>query len=389
MSRAEQLLHGSWQPVAADGRARSRPVAIGDLQSSFEHVARILHNHSLLGSDGQLAPDVFLISVGDHYDYSGASIEAVGREGQKILRWLAAHPPDQVVILAGNHDLSRVQELALQTDASFAEARGLARAAEELRKKENKSAAEEREHTERVERFHAAYPDLATPELADRDYATFTEEQQRFVQALLVAGRIRLAHVGRTREGAEILFTHAGVNRNDIELLGKPREEPHAIADALNAFLDAAVKRVAPAWTRGERAALDLSPLHVSGRGGREGGGLLYHRPVLPMRALDDALAPRIYEASQLPALVQACGHTGHKKSLKDLKGALTPSALGFLRGGLRTLSVTEEGVRYEAGIVPGAERVLHMIDAEINYVAPDAYPILELSAGTARRSSS
>ncbi|MEZ0230153.1 MAG: metallophosphoesterase, partial [Planctomycetota bacterium] len=266
MSRADELLRAPWRPVSKDGRARARFVAIGDLQSSFEHVARILHNHSLLGGDGHLAPEVFLISVGDHYDYSGGAIEEVGLEGQKILRWLAAHPPDQVVLLAGNHDLSRVQELALQTDATFAEARRLARTAEELRKKESKSPADERAHEEAVARFHEAYPDLATPELADRDYATFTAEQQRLVQALLVAKRLRLAHVGRTKEGAEILFTHAGVNRHDLSLLGGPREEPRAVAAALNAFLDAAVAKAAPAWARGERVALDLAPLHVFGR---------------------------------------------------------------------------------------------------------------------------
>lgn len=382
VAKAAQLVSVPWKPVGPDGKARTRRVAIGDLQSTFEKVARILQSHELLGEDGLLASHVGLISVGDHYDFSGGTREEVGREGQMILRWLAAHPPDQVVILAGNHDLSRVMELAQQTDATFVEARRLARDAEELRKKEARSADDEREHATRVARFHDTFPDLATPELADRDYTTFTEEQQRLVQALLVAKRLRLAHVAPSREGAAVLFTHAGVNRHDLSLLGGPPEsDARAIAEALNARLDAAVAGVSPSWARGERAALDLGALHVAGRAGREGGGLLYHRPVHPLRTDDEALAPRTYHASGLPVLVQACGHTGHKKSLKDLKGALTPSALGFLRGGLRTLTVSGDRIRYEAGIVVGGDRVLHMIDAEINYVAHDAYPVFELGS--------
>ena len=52
----------------------------------------------------------------------------MGRDGSNVLRWLAEHPPDQVVILMGNHDAARVMELAFESDESFAGARALATA---------------------------------------------------------------------------------------------------------------------------------------------------------------------------------------------------------------------------------------------------------------------
>ncbi len=382
IERARLLAREPWQPVPPDGRKRTRRVAIGDPQASFTHLARILEEHGLLGDDGLLARSVALVSMGDHFDYTGPSVREVGDEGVKILRWLAAHPEDQVTILAGNHDLSRVMELGLHTDATFQRARLLAREVELLRKQKPRTNDEDRELEQARARFHETFPDLATAELVDRDYATFTEEQRALVQALLVARRFRLAHVERTREGAPALLTHAGVTRRELALLGIEEEtDPLRVAARLEAFFGEAIGRVKDRWARSELAELDLGQVQVAGHGGKEGGGLLYHRPVHPPRPHDDALAPRTYDPRELPRMVQACGHTGHKKSLKDLKGALTPSAQGFLRGGVRTLTVSADRIVYEAGIVPGGERVLHMIDAEINYVAFDAYPILELGA--------
>jgi hypothetical protein len=380
--KAKQLVPIPWKGTRGEPRARVRRVAIGDPQTTFEKYLRVLDHHRLLGEDGYLAASV--VSMGDHFDYLGATAEETGPEGQKCLRWLAEHDPEQVVLLAGNHDLARVMELAHQTDESFQRARASAREVEVLRKKKTRTPAEEDELARRKARFHEAFPDLATAECADRDFSGFHEAQRGLVQRLLVSRRFKLAHVARTKEGKPILLTHAGVTDRELAILGLSRgSDVEGMARALNDFLEAAVKKVAPRWERGEKVPLDMGDLHKGGRGGVEGGGLLYHRPVHPPKETEPALAPRTYDPRTLPEVLQACGHTGHKKSLKDLKGALAPSALAFLRGGLRTLTVRGGEIRYEAGIVPGDGAVLHMIDAEINYVAHDAYPILELDAAS------
>jgi hypothetical protein len=273
-------------------------------------------------------------------------------------------------------------ELGTMTDARWVEARALARAVEELRKKKPRSDDEERELERRRARFHETFPELATAELVDRDYATWNEKQRALVQSLLVGRRFRLALSAKTKEGHPILLTHASVTRRDLVFAGSPVEtDALAVEAALQLVFDSAVAHASEKWARGELAELDLGALHVAGRRGKEGGGLLYHRPVAPLRKEEDTLAPRKYDPLDLPVLVQACGHTGHKKSLKDLRDHSTPAARSFLRGGLRTLSVTGDSIRYDAGIVPGGERVLYMIDAEMNYVWHDAYPVLELAA--------
>src|SRR5687768_8459431 len=104
---------------------------MGDPQTTFAKVLGILGSHDLLGEDGYLRDDVGLVSIGDHFDFAShdrRSLTDIGRDGANILRWLAEHPPDQVVILMGNHDSARVMELAFETDESFAAARTLAKA---------------------------------------------------------------------------------------------------------------------------------------------------------------------------------------------------------------------------------------------------------------------
>jgi hypothetical protein len=123
---ASYLADKPWQPVAAAPRERKRQVAIGDPQTTLEKLLRILDEHDLLGDDGRLDPDVRLLSIGDHFDFDGgaASPETIGQEGRRIVRWLAEHPPDQVVLLLGNHDTARVMELAFETDEGFAKGAG-------------------------------------------------------------------------------------------------------------------------------------------------------------------------------------------------------------------------------------------------------------------------
>lgn len=84
----------------------------------------ILGQAGLLSDEGTLRGDVGLVSIGDHFDHPGNIVQAA-RSGLAVLRWLAEHPPDQAVILAGNHDLCRVMELCEETNDSFARARAL------------------------------------------------------------------------------------------------------------------------------------------------------------------------------------------------------------------------------------------------------------------------
>jgi hypothetical protein len=387
---ASYLVDKPWQPVAAAPRERRRRVAIGDPQTTLEKLLRILDEHGLLGDDGRLDPDVQLLSIGDHFDFDGgaATPETIGQEGRRVVRWLAEHPPDQVVLLLGNHDTSRVMELAFETDESFARARALAQEAEALRKQTERTPAEDLRLQSLRDRFAREHARIPTIGVAARDYMAFAEGQRRLVQALLVAGRFRLAATG-TLGGRPILLTHAAVTVRELGLLGIPGErDATAIARRLNAALDAAVADARAHWEKDEPWALDLGELHVGGRDGLEGGGLLYHRPVNPANEAaakePDAVAPRRYDPLDLPrGLLQVCGHTGHRKSRKDLRGFLTASADGFIRGGLRTLR--SEGPRfvYEAGIVPvpADERGLHMIDAEMNHVHWDAYPVVTLNS--------
>src|SRR6266550_275427 len=103
--------------------AKRRWFAMGDPQTTFEKVLAILRGHDLLGEGGKLRDDVGLVSIGDHFDFKShdeRSLEDVGRDGSNILRWLAAHAADQVVIVTGNHDAARVMELAFESDESFA-----------------------------------------------------------------------------------------------------------------------------------------------------------------------------------------------------------------------------------------------------------------------------
>lgn len=385
LARSAEILRSPFSPPSPDGVERRRVLAMGDPQTTHQRLLEVLDRHALLGAEGLLAPDVGLVSVGDHFDFGPTALEAdaIGAEGLRSLRWLAAHPPDQVVLLAGNHDLSRVQELGLETDESFAEARALA-----LRVFAEARAGGDASRLERG--FTERFPTIATSELARRDYSSFTEEQRALVQALLVSGRMVVAHAATLVTGEPLLLTHAGVTSRELAMLSGPASA-EAIAAALNAFARAAIDRVREPWEQGERAQLDLGPLHVFGREGREGGGLFYHRPARPHRPASDAAweffseAPRRYDPRSLPhGLVQACGHSGHRKCRRELDGWVMPSA-EYTHGGLRTLAVLGDEVRYEGSIMPprAGEATLYLIDADMNATAPDRYALLPLAAGS------
>ncbi len=368
--------------------ASRRWFAVGDPQASLDRLRAVLGQNGLLAGE-RLRDDVGLVSIGDHFDYKCGEdeIAQVAENGLMVLRFLARHPADQVVVLAGNHDLSRVMELSHESDASFARARALACAIERA-KERGERALDDRA------RFAEEFPRIPTPEIAHRDYCSFTTAQRAFVEELLVSGRMRLACVG-VRGGRPALLTHAGVTARELAMLGLDAPDaaaptPAAIASALEAALDGAVARVAGAWGRGERAALDLRPLHVAGSTGREGGGLLYHRPSNPERpGADrgwelDAEAPRRFDPRALPrGVVQIAGHSGHPRCVRELGAWVAERAASVPVGCLRTLWSDGARVTYEAAIVETSplDATLHLIDADMNNPEVADYPLLSLEA--------
>lgn len=382
-SRSAELFDRPLEMALADGVERTRVFAIGDPQTTHRRLLEVLEANDLLGDDGMLAPDVGLISIGDHFDFGLTSAQAemspdaVGAEGVRNVRWLAAHPADQVILIAGNHDLSRVQELAFETTESFAAARGLAEQIVAASARGQDTSEEER-------RFQEQFPRIPTPGVAQRDYSAFSVEQRELVQQLLLRDRMLLAWAAPIRAGAPALLTHAGVTRREVDLLGAPAEA-RAIARALNRLLKERVGQVAGAWRQGRHAALDLSPLHEPGAAGREGGGLLYHRPAC-LAEVDAgwamaAPAPRRFDPRQLPlGLIQCAGHSGHSKCKRELAPWLMPSAHGE-PGPIRTLSVSAEGVRYEGARVPprGGEATLYLLDGAMNATPAARYELFSL----------
>jgi hypothetical protein len=340
---------------------------MGDPQAPFAKVLEVLDRHGALTADGRVAADVVLVSIGDHFDYDQHDPVAAGAEGVALLRWLASHDPAHVHIMLGNHDASRVMELAgFDDDARFAEARTLAR---------NDDAA-----------FAARYPDVPTPGTVGRDFASYSTEQRALVIELLLARRFRLALAAELADGRRALVTHAGVTTRELALLGVDAE-PFAIAAALERALAQAVDRVRPQGERGEHtAALSLEPLHLAGVAGEEGGGLLYHRPSNPDRPDASAFSPtrpRRFDPRRLPAgLTQIAGHNGHAKCMHELGDWVQPGARARAHGGIRTLRVVDgDAVSYDLGIAPARADAadLILIDGELRRVAASDFALLEV----------
>ncbi|HEU4734077.1 MAG TPA: metallophosphoesterase [Kofleriaceae bacterium] len=351
----------------------TRTFVMGDPQAPFAKLMAILERHDAI-SDGRLASDVVLVSIGDHFDYDPRDWQTAGQEGLRFLRWLAGHDDAQVKLLLGNHDVSRVMELVAISDERFGEARALAQQVEDL---DGGDAS-----------FHAAFPELPTPGLAGRDFASFSVEQRTLVMELLLAGRFQLALVGDLPCGRRALLTHAGVTRRELGMLGVT-PEPCAVAGALQAHLAAAIERVRVDWTSGIPTPLSLEPLHVAGIPGEEGGGMLYHRPTNPERTDADRswelarARPRRFDPRTLPVgLVQIAGHTGHNKCLSELGAWSTAAAQGRKHGGIRTLRLAGETVTYDLGVAPPAVEVadLILIDGEARRVPADEVALLSLA---------
>jgi hypothetical protein len=361
----------------------TRTLVMGDPQAPFGKVLDVLRWHRALDGE-RLARDVVLVSIGDHFDYDLRNPREAGAEGLKTLRWLASHDPTQVRLLLGNHDVSRVMELATITDTEFEAARQLASSIDDTERADGKGAASERT----IKEYQPAFPTLPPPGVIARDYASFTSEQRSLVMQLLLAGRFHLATSGVMSDGRPVLITHAGVTARELALLGVTCASPVAVAAALEAHLAAAIDRVRGDWERGDLAPLSLAPLHVTGTRGEEGGGLLYHRPSNPDRPGADpawALAPgrpRRFDPRSLPVgLTQIVGHSGHAKCVHELGDWVAPAARARKHGGIRTLRFTAEGVIYDLGIAPPADGVADMIlvDGEIRRVDAREVALLPL----------
>lgn len=381
-------LAGESRPEHAPVRQRKprRTLVMGDPQAPMAKMLAVLEAHGALGADGRLADDVVLVSMGDHFDYDLDDPAGAGAEGLRALRWLAGHDPAQVRLLLGNHDAARVMELVGLGDARFAAARALARSlAEAVRRGGSGGVRRAREE------FAARFPDVPTPGLAARDYASYSEAQRELVIELLLGGRFHLALSGVLPDGRAVLLTHAGVTERELALLGLPGErDPRRLAAALERRLRAAIDARRAEWRSGARTAMSLAPLHVAGAGGKEGGGLLYHRPARadrpggdPAWELDPA-RPRRFEPRSLPrGLRQVAGHTGHRKCKSELGDAwVTAAARAREIGGIRTLRVHGDDVLYDLGVLddrPGAAD-LYLVDGEMRSAAASDYALLLLA---------
>ncbi|MFT3698119.1 MAG: hypothetical protein QM831_33570 [Kofleriaceae bacterium] len=353
----------------------TRTFVMGDPQAPFAKVMAVLDRHRMLTGD-RLADDAALISIGDHFDYDLLDPVTAGREGITLLRWLASHDPAQVQILFGNHDASRVMELAHFTDATFGEARAL--------------ALEVQASTQPLAAFTTRFPDLPPPGVVARDYASFSVEQRDLVVELLLAGRFQLA-IAAPLEGRTALLSHAAVTTRELELLGLPAaSDAHVIAVALRDQLVRAIDRVRGDWQAGAITPLDLSPLHLAGGRGFEGGGLLYHRPSNPaVGSLFDHDRPRRFDPHSLPpGLTQIAGHSGHAKCVYELGDWVTAAARARKHGGVRALIVDGDRVTYDLVtanhplVLPRSPTAaeLVMVDGEMRRVQADEFDLLPLS---------
>ena len=342
-------------PRMPDRVPRKHIVAIGDPQAPLAQFLRILEVNGLLGDDGRLRREVGLISLGDHFDWGQPEDRPLATaDGACILAWLAAHPPDQVQIVVGNHDLARVRELSKFSNAQYAEAQARADAA--------------LEDAKLTASFQSKYPMLASPAVISRDYSCFDERQRTLMTRLLLAKRVRFA----VAPFSAMLLVHAGVTVDDLELLRpSPTNDAFEIAEALNSFLDARVLR----W-KGE-GPLDLSPLDTPGSAAHgEARGVLVHRPANPQLGRIDPKERRRYDPRSLPEnILQVIGHINDAKCRKAFGTWVERAAP--VPGVLRGLQVTPQ-VKYHPGCLDDDRLVF--LDGAMNKVSPFDYELFDLN---------
>jgi hypothetical protein len=344
--------------------------AIGDPQAPIETFFHVLERHGLLGADGRLRPDVFLVSMGDHFDYgTREQRDEAATSSLRLLEWLAAHPEEQVVILAGNHDLARVGELAGFDDASFAAAQ------KEADLVYAQSGGEPDHPAEQA--FRAKYPQVPTAELVARDFSNFRVAQRELVHGLLASGRMRAAW------GVDdLLFSHAGVTSDAVP--------SGAGAEAIAASVQDRFARAFAAYAKNDAAsgrpfAVPSLP-HWPGSAERgEGDGIFYHRPSAP--SADGTMPARRFDPRRLPlGVTQVIGHIGDGKSRKLLGAAWTDGAPDR-HGVLRHLVTDGASVHYAHGTperTSSDQATMIFVDGGMAKAAPGTYELFDLDTRAA-----
>jgi hypothetical protein len=336
-----------------------RHVAMGDPQAPFMKVMAVLESYNLLGTNGFLAPDVRLVAIGDCFDWGGPSERvAATQQGHALLTWMSAHAPEQVVLLAGNHDLARVCELwPFTTDEAFATAQA-------------KALHVYSSEPQRQAEFIKEFPFLPDAECIARDFSCFSMAQRLLVEHLIRSRRFRLAHAS-----GNLLLVHAGVTIDDFALLGAAPSDAQSAARVLNDFFD---HRVAQ-WTEGP---LNLAPLHQPGTAATGfARGILYHRPAQPQDEPQFTGPPRRrFDPRRLPPFPQAIGHTRDGKMRELLKEWADNEQAAD--GPLRSLCIDGQTVRYRRGVMKDAR--LYFLDGGMNHTSTECYELFDLDARAA-----
>ncbi len=303
-----------------------RVVAMGDPQAPFARVMDVLRARGLLGAGDKLESDVHLVVMGDYFDYGPREERVAAVEGSaRLLGWLTTHAEEQVTLLAGNHDLARVGELAHLDDATFARAQAEADAGYYDQKPQRPEAE-----------FRAEF-DLPGWEVAARDFSTYRERQRALVADLLSAKRMRAAFA----PSAKVLMVHAGVTAAQLAAAGAgAAADARVLATALNRALFAAFD----AWRAGGTPKLTVPGLHTPGSAAGEGTGMFYHRPATDAGGGNG----RRFHPRELPVgLMQVIGHVGDEKCRKLL--GLDPAEAK--EGPLRHLVARGDSVHYARGL--------------------------------------
>lgn len=360
------------RPPSAPLAPRPRRVAVGDPQAPLEVFLEVLARRGLISERGWLEDDVQLVSLGDQFDWGAAEQRArAAREAFALLSWLVAHPPDQVVVLAGNHDLSRVGELADLDDEEHDRALAMADAAWRGGETDREAEAD----------FLAAFPCYPSALVAARDLGSFRSASRDLVVRCLRARRLQAA----VAVEPDVVLTHAGVTRSQLErargLVGEPSGTGPGVA--LAEVLERCLRRAVDGWTSGR---LELPGLHRAGSAaGGPGAGVFYQNPAHPEtpEAAGGFQAPeRFFDPRDLPpGVVQVVGHVRDSKCRR----LLGPWVAGEPTGGgqLRTLDHRGGQVRYYPG-PPAAARTpdlarMVFVDGEMNAVPPEDYQLLDL----------
>ena len=344
---------------------RTRRFAIGDPQAPFSTLLAILAHNDVIDSNEDLLGDVLLVAIGDYFDYGAADKRhEAARSGLELLTWLAAQSPDQAVLIAGNHDLGRIGELADFSDDAFSKAHVLARNA--YRDGSTDAALEDE--------LLAQFPALPTAEIAARDFAAFSLAQRDLVTSLLRRRRLCLAHA---IDGT--LFCHAGITTQYLESLGLADA---STADEIAAELNRRLYEAFDSWTGGPMA---IPSVHAPGHSTTgEGVGMLYHRPANPAEAINASYElgqtmTRRYDARDIPpGLTQVVGHISDNKC-RQLLGASWTTAEATPPGAIRSMTVRAGSVSYGPGLPAESspqDGVMIFIDGGMNRTAIADYQL-------------